>query len=133
MRSPLTSMTTSSPVLTSARRSNSAVPLMRTSRVCPWVTNAMLGRRTLSARAPLQPGGLSTPVVVSATNAGQTGTVGGAAGELESRPRLWHALRADPRHAAELCVLHAFPLLSPHAQQWWQAQHRRRPDDPPDV
>jgi hypothetical protein len=72
-------------------------------------------------------------VVVRATNAGQTGTVGGAAGELESRPRLWHALRADPRHAAELCVLHAFLLLSPHAQQWWQAQQRRRPDDPPDV
>ena len=56
----------------------------------------------------------------------------GAADELESSPRLWHALRADPRHAADLSVLHAFPLLTAHAQEWWRIQQQKRPDAPPE-
>lgn len=44
----------------------------------------------------------------------------------------WSELRQDPRHATEIAIRHAQPLLAPHVEMWWSKTHAARPSEPPD-
>ncbi len=45
---------------------------------------------------------------------------------------MWRALRLDPRHAAEVSVLYALPLLIPHVEHWRRSNVDRHPTETSD-